>query len=578
MQRDEGGRGIRRLCRPEGTLESVACNLRSAGRVTLLTGFPCLMQNPIPTETDGPSGTVAVARALLRLHDFREQAIRPAIVMATDDCNGDVLSSCARIALPKAQGGENRSEKQCSWKVEIFPPLSKWTDAQQKRLERLADWSQHIFALERASASLDGNCYTMSKSIMGPELIAPFDQLFQADFRRQHPDYTTSAVGDGGNELGMGLVADEVKKHITNGETIASATPADLLLCASVSNWGGYAIAGALEILAVTAHGCKVPTLVPSDEEEAAVLQGAIDAGARDGISGRDDLSVDGMKLEAHLKILQEIRNVVSSYREHIDSKSALPYFAFVAGASGKIPGEDSKTGMVIHPRKSPRHQMSRHGEFWGPLKSANGKSFTGGNGPTAKRVIRINSMIADVRARIGPDRPLFLATQSFGGRAVVHALSNKYFQGKTKNGPAKSFPLGEGDRVSPLFWKENANALQYPRDEVAGVLVFGYPLEHEEQDRSLPLFDIPAGTRILFISGSRDGTKVNISAQLQGILPRLACRDTSRLHVVARGKHNPWEGASDIEIEMLHEVISEFVKECIAGRESRPRKRARVQ
>ena len=89
VQRDEGGRGMRHLCQPSGTLATTALALFHAQNVVLMTGFPCLMQHDIPTETDGPSGTVAICRALTRMDMSKK------VVIVTDDRNKTVIEACA---------------------------------------------------------------------------------------------------------------------------------------------------------------------------------------------------------------------------------------------------------------------------------------------------------------------------------------------------------------------------------------------------------------------------------------------------------------------------------------------------
>ena len=59
----------------------------------------------------------------------------------------------------------------------------------------------------------------------------------------------TSSIGDGGNELGMGKVMENVVKFVKNGECIACNVSSDYLITAGVSNWGGYALAVALYLL-----------------------------------------------------------------------------------------------------------------------------------------------------------------------------------------------------------------------------------------------------------------------------------------------------------------------------------------
>ena len=55
--------------------------------------------------------------------------------------------------------------------------------------------------------------------------------------------------GDGGNEMGMGLVHEEVLCSITNGDQIAAAAPTMWLLSCGVSNWGCWALQFGLAIL-----------------------------------------------------------------------------------------------------------------------------------------------------------------------------------------------------------------------------------------------------------------------------------------------------------------------------------------
>jgi hypothetical protein len=60
---------------------------------------------------------------------------------------------------------------------------------------------------------------------------------------------STTSIGDGGNELGMGKVKNEVEKYVEHGEQIACVVSCDYLITAGVSNWGGYAIAVGLHVL-----------------------------------------------------------------------------------------------------------------------------------------------------------------------------------------------------------------------------------------------------------------------------------------------------------------------------------------
>lgn len=330
VQRDEGGRGIRHLARPAGELASIARQLMSARRVTLLTGFPCVPHavSPVPTETDGPSGTIAVCRALLKLN------ARNHVTVVTDACNEAVVAATCDAILPTGGGncGSNDPTPR-RWTLEVFPPRDAWNAALQTRLEQIIAGSDHLLALERASAGPDGAAHTMSGRVMESDLIAPLDQCFSPALRAKYPRFATTCVGDGGNELGMGAISAAVVAHVPNGATIVSAESADFVLACSVSNWGGYAIAGALDILSAASSaaggedggagaqgGAGRPSspLMPTPEEEARILQAGVDAGGSDGVTMKQELSVDGMGMEVHARILLELQAVVDEAQKKL--------------------------------------------------------------------------------------------------------------------------------------------------------------------------------------------------------------------------------------------------------------------
>ena len=72
---------------------------------------------------------------------------------------------------------------------------------------------------------------------------APLDRLFTAG------PWRTIAIGDGGNEVGMGaLPAGLVAREVPLGSTIACVTPAEFLITAGVSHWGAYGLIAGLAV------------------------------------------------------------------------------------------------------------------------------------------------------------------------------------------------------------------------------------------------------------------------------------------------------------------------------------------
>ena len=150
-------------------------------------------------------------------------------------------------------------------------------------------------------------------------LIAPLHRLVETS------KAPFLAIGDGGNELGMGKVLENIHKSIANADKIACVIPADHLIAAGVSNWGGYALAAGAALCRVehTLEGSQsddsdlvadwTKRCLPTAEEETALLQRAVAAGCRDGVSGQMEATVDGMPLETSLQCLRDIRSAALS-------------------------------------------------------------------------------------------------------------------------------------------------------------------------------------------------------------------------------------------------------------------------
>lgn len=292
---DAGNRGMKALVVP-GDLEKAAelvSGLPVPSTVIVLSGFPCCVNESPPSETDGPPGTFAIARAVAALgHN---------VIVVTESCNEEVFGAALTdLVLPKNDCG--------SVTLEIFP--STFSDDDEKRFVDLADSCQLLIACERAGPGKDGICYTMRGIDMNAKgLIGPLHRLVKES---QSPFI---AIGDGGNELGMGKVIDKIidNPKIADGDKIGCVVPADYLIAASVSNWGGYALAAAIA-LAVSQQRSGVDWVdrcLPTEEEEVALLHRCVAAGCRDGVSGKMEATVDGMPLETSMECLRDIHQAV---------------------------------------------------------------------------------------------------------------------------------------------------------------------------------------------------------------------------------------------------------------------------
>merc|ERR1712166_783116 len=92
------------------------------------------------------------------------------------------------------------------------------------------------------------------------------------------------AIGDGGNELGLGAVADGIRQNVPLGDQIACAErfAADICVLCNVSNVGGYALSLAIDAVQ-RANEEPVDGQLPSTESEQAIASALQDCCVGDG-------------------------------------------------------------------------------------------------------------------------------------------------------------------------------------------------------------------------------------------------------------------------------------------------------
>uniref|UniRef100_A0A3B3HCT1 D-glutamate cyclase n=2 Tax=Oryzias latipes TaxID=8090 RepID=A0A3B3HCT1_ORYLA len=294
---DPGQRGIRALFVQDELLRSCLA-LSHSSSVAITTGFPTHYMHSPPDETDGPPGAIAIATMLLSLgKDVTLLTDRRAVEMT-----GAMVDEAVRTGVLKAA-------------IPVVTFEGSGPEAAQNFLCHHGDTSKprfdHLVAIERSGRAEDGNYYNM-RGINIKHLVDPIDDLFIA--ARTISGVSTTGIGDGGNELGMGKVKQQVKSLMPMGEVVACDVPADFAITAGVSNWGGYAVACGLYLL----HTCPshrrylrkglgqeaAPTseqlqdwssCLPSVEKEETFLSTLVRLGIRSGKTGNLGMEVDGL-------------------------------------------------------------------------------------------------------------------------------------------------------------------------------------------------------------------------------------------------------------------------------------------
>jgi hypothetical protein len=139
--------------------------------------------------------------------------------------------------------------------------------------------------------------------------MSPAHRLFEATSRRQ-PTGTTIGIGDGGNEIGMGKLSwDLLRRNIPGGDLVACRVPCDHLIVCGVSNWGAYGLAAAVRLLRAAPADAELFDV----DRERVLLRIMVERGPLvDGVSGEQDVSVDGLPFERYVEPLRQIGSLLS--------------------------------------------------------------------------------------------------------------------------------------------------------------------------------------------------------------------------------------------------------------------------
>jgi hypothetical protein len=248
-----------------GAAMAAALALRRARRVLIVTGF-CVP--PGVPETDGPPGAAVLGRALGALGTRVRYVTDPAVVPSL------------RAALTVL--GEPKD-------ILVYPG-----GGDARRLLAL-ERPTHLVAIERPGRGRAGD-YLSARGESVRAWNRPIDELFIRARSIGRP--VTVAVGDGGNEIGMGNVHARLARQNATMARIASVVRADHLVVAGTSNWGAYGVVAALQRLA------RRP-LLHTPALERRLLEACVAAGAVDGLLRHRRPTVDGLPRAIHAAVVE---------------------------------------------------------------------------------------------------------------------------------------------------------------------------------------------------------------------------------------------------------------------------------
>ena len=278
---------------------ALTTNVSAGDPVVLLTGFPFLPYRK--PELDGIVGTAVVARAL-------DIALGAHPVVVTDPATVPVMRALLTAAgLNRYETAEQLREFPHSGAVIEFTTDPAEASAQAIRLLDGFD-PKALIAIEKPGANENG-VYHQGNGADVSDMVAKTDALFEHAHARGLP---TIAIGDLGNELGLGSLADVLENQTPFGRrhvaaptgSIAAAMTATHVLACSVSDWGAYGLAAMIAFLSGNFEALHTPVL------QRELLWTAVRGGALDG-SGRAEPAVDGIGEDYTARLVATMRDVI---------------------------------------------------------------------------------------------------------------------------------------------------------------------------------------------------------------------------------------------------------------------------
>lgn len=276
MRYDPGNRGLLANA-PANPLDRLQEALQEITGVVILTGFPVrLGLHNFTGETDGPLGAANLA--------FAFESIGVPVWLLTDEEAYWVVNAavtrrgckCRPLMLPKYEADEFIAAQ-----LDAIKP-------------------SHVLTIERPGKARDGHYHNMRGGIIDA-MFVDASSIIEAARER---GITTISIGDGGNEIGMGALAETIEKYVPHGEAICAREVADIALISGVSNWWGWGVSAMLSRM----YGIN---LLPSDDMEWGMLHEMVLAGSVDGCTKKPEETVDNLPMEVHLGVLSNVRSAM---------------------------------------------------------------------------------------------------------------------------------------------------------------------------------------------------------------------------------------------------------------------------
>lgn len=218
--------------------EELTRSIDNGDTVFITTG--CTYPGLNAGETDGPIGAASLARALCI-----SLGAKPIIVVEKMYENM-MLHTLRGIGLNVLPFKSAQRYERVATIIEF--PKGNEKERSKELIEEFDP--KAIISIERIGKNRKGVYHNMSGFDIS-ECTAEIDVLIE---EAKNQKILTVGIGDGGNEVGMGEIVETVRREVPYGECcqcpcrggIACITETEILVPASVSNWGAHGISAVL--------------------------------------------------------------------------------------------------------------------------------------------------------------------------------------------------------------------------------------------------------------------------------------------------------------------------------------------
>lgn len=255
-------------------------------------------------ENDGPVGAAVLARAI-------ERGLRATPIFISEKHHVGPIAASSEAAGVGVRSLDVAMRNHVGAAVVTTPEaddeVAAWAEELLDKIQPKA-----IVAIERLGPNAKGVIH--GSTGFAPKPITDSSPLFTAAAKR---GILSIGVGDAGNEIGFGRIYDDVRViqdpwgHTCQcpcRDGMATVVPTDVLIVASVSNWGAYGIEAALSVL------LKRTDLVHTPDEDKRIMLRCLEAGGIEAVFCTQNFSCDGISGEAHMALASLLGEMVRVY------------------------------------------------------------------------------------------------------------------------------------------------------------------------------------------------------------------------------------------------------------------------